>query len=59
MPVTKGTRRAVMGPSRSLPFALGVWIGRTAVGMPVLDLLLGFSLAVGAPVLDAPEIGIA
>jgi hypothetical protein len=40
-----------------LPF--GVWSGRTAVGVPVLDLLLGFSLAVGAPVLDAPEIGIA
>jgi hypothetical protein len=59
MPLTKGTRRALLSRNRALQFCLGLWLGPTVTGVPALDLMLGFELAVGSPVLDAPEIGTA
>jgi hypothetical protein len=59
MPLMKRTRRAVLGPSRALPFCLSLWLAPTAIDVPILDLLPAVALALGSPVLDVPEIGIA
>jgi hypothetical protein len=58
MPVTKGSRRTVLGQSRALPFCLSLWLASTFIDVRVLDLMLGSALAIGSPEFDMPTIGI-
>jgi hypothetical protein len=36
MPNTKKTRRALLSPSRALPFFISIWISPLDIGVPVL-----------------------
>jgi hypothetical protein len=59
MPNTRGTRRALLSWSRSLPSFIPLWGSPPTFDTPTLDALLGLELMVGSPVLDVPEVGIA
>jgi hypothetical protein len=39
MPLTKGTRRALLTPSRALPFFFSIVVGPADIGVPVLGII--------------------